>query len=249
MSAFAGRGEGGKVLVVAHRGGRGEGWPAENTLESFARGVDEGAGAIELDVRTCATGEAVVFHDVDLARMTRGEDTRKVAQVTMRELVRVRVVGGARIPTLAETLDWAKARCAVNVELKRDVPSRTTLARAVGKNIREARADVLVSSFDPYLLTTMRALAPRTLRAYLTIPDARPVFPPLGLHAVHYGRQQATAENVALAKQRKLAVGVWTIDEEDEAKNLARLGVDWLITDAPGVLKKALASPGGASPR
>lgn len=235
MSAFAGKS--GKIVVVGHRGGRGEGWPAENTLESFARAVERGADAIELDVRTCATGEAVVFHDVDLGRMTRGEDTRKVAQLTMRDLVRVRLVGGMRVPLLAEVLEWASTRCAVNVELKRDVPSRTALARAAAKHIREARADVLLSSFDPLLLTSMRALAPRTPRAYLTIPDARPVFPPLGLHAVHYGRQQATAENVQLAKQRKLKVGVWTINEEDEAKNLSKLGVDWLITDDPAKLR------------
>ena len=237
MSTFAGGRA--RPVVVGHRGGRGDGWPAENTLESFGRGVSEGAEAIELDVRTCATGEAVVFHDADLGRMTRAEDTRSVAKVTMRELVRVRLVGGLRVPTLVEVLDWAKARCAVNVELKRDVPSRTTLARAVGKNVREARADVLLSSFDPYLLTTMRALAPRTPRAYLTLPDTRLVFPPLGLHAVHLARQDATADNVALAKGRGLKIGVWTVNEDEEARNLGRLGVDWLITDAPAVLRAA----------
>jgi glycerophosphoryl diester phosphodiesterase len=227
-------------VVVGHRGGRGEGWPTENTLEAFGRAVSEGAHAIELDVRTCATGEAVVFHDADLGRVTRGENVRKVADLPMKEVVRVRLVGGARIPTLAEVLDWASTRCAINVELKRDVPSRTTLARAVAKATREARADVLFSSFDPYLLTTMRALSPRTPRAYLPIPDARPVFPPLGLFAVHYGRQQASSENVALAKQRKLKVGVWTVNDPEEAITLARLGVDWLITDGPGVVRAAL---------
>jgi glycerophosphoryl diester phosphodiesterase len=239
VSAFAG----GKSppLIVGHRGGRGEGWPAENTLEAFARAVQEGAQAIELDVRTCATGEAIVFHDADLGRMTRGEDTRSVSRVTMRDLVRVRLTGGMRVPTLAEVLDWAKARCAVNVELKRDVPSRTTLARAVGKHIREARADVLLSSFDPYLLTTMRALAPRTPRAYLTLPDTRPVFPPLGLYAIHLARQDATPENLALVKQHALRIGVWTVNEEEEARNLSRLGADWLITDRPAELSQAFS--------
>ena len=238
MSRFEGGAA--RPVVLGHRGGRGEGWPAENTLEAFARAVTEGADGVELDVRTCASGEAVVFHDADLGRMTRGEDTRAVAKVTMRDLVRVRLTGGLRVPTLAEVLDWAKSRCAVNVELKRDVPSRTTLARAVGQQVREARADVLLSSFDPYLLTTMRALAPRTPRAYLTLPDARPVFPPLGLRAVHYARKQATAENIALAKERGLAVGVWTVNEDEEARNLARLGVSWLISDAPAVVRAAL---------
>jgi glycerophosphoryl diester phosphodiesterase len=238
MSAFSGtRGP----VVVGHRGGRADGWPAENTLEAFARAVSEGAHAIELDVRTCATGEAVVFHDADMGRMTRGEETRKVTDLRMKDLMRVRLVGGLRVPTLAEVLDWARTRCAVNVELKRDVSSRPALARAASSHIRSARADVLVSSFDPLLLTTMRALAPRTPRAYLTLPDAPPVFPPLGLHAVHYARQQATPDNVALAKARKLHVGVWTVNDGDDAKNLVKLGVAWLITDAPGALRAAFA--------
>jgi glycerophosphoryl diester phosphodiesterase len=237
VTVFAG--EGG-VVVVGHRGGRGEGWPAENTLQAFERAVAEGARAIELDVRICATGEAVVFHDPDLGRMTEGEETRKVADLSMRELVRVRLHGGARVPTLAEVLDWAAARCAVNAELKRDVPSRATLARAASKSIREARADVLVSSFDPLLLTTMRALAPRTPRAYLPLPDAPPFFPAVGLHAVHYAREQATAANLARAKQDKLLVGVYTVNGEDEAKKLARLGASWIITDDPARIVAAL---------
>jgi len=41
---------------------------------------------------------------------------------------------------------------AVNVEMKHDVPSLTLLARATEKAIREAKADVLLSSFDPVSL-------------------------------------------------------------------------------------------------
>jgi glycerophosphoryl diester phosphodiesterase len=239
VSAFAGEGP---VVVVGHRGGRGEDWPPENTLEAFARALEEGARAIELDVRACATGEAVVFHDPQLGRMTGGDDMRKVAQLPMRDLVRVRLTGGARVPTLAEVLDWSRTRCAVNVELKHDVPSRASLARAAAKHIREARPDVLVSSFDPELLTTMRALLPRTPRAHLTLPGARPTFPPLGLHAVHYAREQATAENIALAKKHGLRVGVWTVNDAGEAKDLAKRGAQWIITDDPKAIARALGA-------
>jgi glycerophosphoryl diester phosphodiesterase len=230
-----------RPFVLGHRGGRGEGWPAENTLEAFARALEEGAAGVELDVRTCATGEAVVFHDADLGRMTRGEDTRPVAKVPLRELVRVRLAGGLRVPTLAETLEWAKSRCAVNVELKRDVPSRDGLARAVGQEVRSARADVLLSSFDAGLLSMVRGLAPRTPRGLLISPDAPPVVPRLDIRAVHFERTHATAQNVAHAKERGLAVGVWTVNEADEARKLLRLGVSWLISDGPGVVAAALS--------
>ena len=79
-------GASGAGLVVGHRGGRGDGWPPENTMAAFARAADEGAGAIELDVRTCAGGDLVVFHDADLSRMTGGEDRRRVAELTLGQL-------------------------------------------------------------------------------------------------------------------------------------------------------------------
>ena len=50
----------GAPIGVGHRGGRGEGWPAENTMGAFAQAFAQGARAIELDVRTCAGGEIVV---------------------------------------------------------------------------------------------------------------------------------------------------------------------------------------------
>ncbi|WP_258168918.1 glycerophosphodiester phosphodiesterase [Salmonella enterica] len=73
-------------IVLGHRGGRGEGWPAENTLEAFARARDEGADGIELDVRLAADGEPVVFHDATLERATGGADKRPIHRVRARDL-------------------------------------------------------------------------------------------------------------------------------------------------------------------
>ena len=243
MTAFGGRRGDAPPLIVGHRGGRGEGWPAENTLEAFAKAAREGAGAIELDVRVCATGEVVVFHDVDLTRMTAGIDTRRVAQVPLRELVRIALPGDLRVPTLAEVLAWASTEVAVNVELKRDVPDMLALVRTAARTLREGRADVLISSFDPLLLQAARALAPRVPRAFLTLPRARPIVPPLGLHAVHFERDQATAANVLAQRDAGLKVGVWTVNDPEGARDLAFLGVDWLITDAPGAIGDALRAP------
>ena len=49
-------------LVVGHRGGRGAGWPRENTIAAFEQARAQGARAIELDVRTCDR-EVIVLHD------------------------------------------------------------------------------------------------------------------------------------------------------------------------------------------
>jgi len=131
-------------LVVGHRGGRGAGWPAENTLAAFEQARAQGARAIELDVRTCAGGTLVVFHDATLARMTGERDPRRVSEVPERELLGIDLGGGATIPTLLAVLTWARqSEVAVNVEMKHGVPGRRALVRATVDAVRATRADVL----------------------------------------------------------------------------------------------------------
>jgi len=224
--------------IVGHRGGRGDGWPPENTMPAFERAVTEGARAIELDVRTCASGEIVVFHDDTLARMA--GDARRVADVRAAELSAIEL-DGARIPFLADVLAWASDQnIAVNVELKHDVPDRTALARAVARVVSASRANVVLSSFDPRLMATMAALSPRVPRAQLTGPRqpragvlhavARPPF----VQALHVERTQTSPSWIDRWKKRGLRVGVWTVNDPREARDLLALGVDYVITDRPG---------------
>jgi glycerophosphoryl diester phosphodiesterase len=231
------------IVLVGHRGGRGEGWPAENTIAAFARAEALGAPAIELDVRTCASGDVVVMHDVDLTRMTGGSDRRVVARLTLGELARVGM-GPAheRVPTLDDVLDWARERVAVNVEAKHDVPSRLALARGIAKTLaRHPGVEVLLSSFDPTLLAMLAATTPRVPRAWLTHEGQQRWEPAWGriatrapIHAVHLERTQASPPLVSSLRRAGKRVGVWTVNDPSEARDLAALGVDWIITDDPG---------------
>jgi glycerophosphoryl diester phosphodiesterase len=235
-------------VIVGHRGGRGEGWPPENTLAAFERAQREGAPAVETDARLCA-GEVVLFHDPTLLRMT-GHDARPVARVPWTELADVRL-GPQRekIPRLLDLLSWAEQTgTALNVELKHDVPDRLALVRAVVRRLRGARVPILVSSFDPFELAVTRALAPSLPCALLTDPGQS--YAPL-LHRVarpglvfglHLERRQARTDLLARAKRRGLALGVWTVNDPEEARRLVADGVDVLITDRPGALVGALKS-------
>jgi glycerophosphoryl diester phosphodiesterase len=236
-------------VVVGHRGGRGEDWPPENTLAAFERARSEGAGAVETDVRLCASGEVVAFHDPDLSRMTDGLDGRKVADVELHELLGVRLRGTShRIPTLASLLAWARRHALpLNVEIKHDVPSRGALARAVARQLRGCEVPVLLSSFDPLTLAAMAVLSPFTPRALLTDPrqsyahllHAAATAPMLA--ALHVERGQASPEAIARWKRRGLDVGVWTVNDPAEARRLVLAGVDLVISDCPGVLVGAFA--------
>ncbi|WP_437669705.1 glycerophosphodiester phosphodiesterase [Sorangium sp. So ce131] len=235
-------------LIFGHRGVRGEDAPPENTLASFEEAAAQGADAIELDVRVCGSGEVVALHDPDLARVTRGADTRAAASLSWDELRRVDL-GGERVPQLAEVLAFARARrLAVNVEMKRDVPDRAAVVLATARLLRawDPRHAVLVSSFDPVMLASFKVMAPGVPRALLVHRSryhdaAVRLTPALAPFAAHIERTIASPERIALLKRQGRVVNVWTVNDPREARDLAALGVDGLITDAPRRIRDALA--------
>lgn len=108
--------------VIAHRGA--SAYAPENTLAAFRVAHEMGADYFELDCTLARDGRVVVIHDDDLER-TAGvkQDVDALDWDALRQLD----VGawfsaefaGQRIPSLAETLDWAKGRIGVYIEIKR----------------------------------------------------------------------------------------------------------------------------------
>lgn len=244
---------GARPLVYGHRGAKA--LVVENTMPSFERALDDGADGIELDVRTTADGDVVVMHDLDLKRMTGGRDARMVHTLGTRELCGVDLEGPngpARAPLLAEVLDWADARgCLVNVELKHDTHDKRELARGVARLLggRTRVADrVMFSSFEPELLARVGLLVPTIPRAFLVHDGQRlaktPVGPLVakatGSFALHPERTMCSPARVQRWK-RSFVLNVWTVNDPTEARDLARLGVDGLITDDPASILAALA--------
>ena len=238
----------GRPLLFGHRGVRGDG-PPENTLAAFERAADEAADAIELDVRTCKSGELVVIHDPTLARVTEHADVRSVGELGWDELRRVDIGQGQRVPLLVDVLELARGRrLSVNVEMKRDAPDRTAIVASTARTLDawDPRHPVLVSSFDPFMLAGLRLLCRRP-RALLMHRDARwhqrtsGFARPLGAVAVHLERTLASPATVRRWQRRGLLVNVWTVNDAVEARDLAAAGVDGIITDVPRRVREALA--------
>jgi glycerophosphoryl diester phosphodiesterase len=241
---------GARPLVYGHRGARAH--APENTLQAFDRAMDDGADGIELDVRTTRDGTVVVLHDLDLRRVTEGRDLRKAQDLSREELSTVELSGGTRVPTLESVLDWADAREAlVNVELKHDTHDKHALTVGVARLLRgrtRQAARTLFSSFDPQLLGRMAVLLPSVPRAFLFNGDQRFARTPavgliaraVGATMLHPERVLCSPERVA-AFHRRFLVNVWTVNDEREARDLARIGVDGLITDDPARVLAAFA--------
>ncbi|NLN92825.1 MAG: hypothetical protein GX130_05890 [Candidatus Hydrogenedens sp.] len=111
----------GVIDVIAHRGSSRD--APENTLAAFELAVEQRADWFELDCRLSSDGEVVVYHDDTLERLTGLEE--RVDAVDFASLRTLDVgswkgaqFAGAQIPTLAESLDLAKGRIGVYVEIK-----------------------------------------------------------------------------------------------------------------------------------
>jgi glycerophosphoryl diester phosphodiesterase len=209
-------------------------------MAAFDLAATSGADGIELDVRLCRSGELVVCHDADLARLTHGSDTRKIADLDCAELARVDVGGGQRVPLLADVLAWGESRrLRVNIEMKRDVPDRRAVVRETARVLeRRPLPPVLVSSFDPWMLAYLSWRSPSVLLGYLFASDqklTRSGWMAKALHvgAVHPERTEIDAKRCRAWRKRRLLINVWTVNDAAEARALSAMGVDAIITDAP----------------
>ncbi len=238
--------------IFAHRGAKAV--TPENTLPAFQRALEMGVDGIELDVHCSKDGKLAVIHDESLARTT--TTTGLVGEYTAAELAKIDAgshfgadFAGVGVPMLDEVFDLVGNRCRVNVEIKSDDPNggdqvEPLLALLQARNLYD---QVLVSSFNPPSLIKMRALAPKAqlgLLYYLPLPtflrDAwfTPIIQPEALHP-YYGL--VDTELIAWAKARKCAVNTWTVNDVAEAKRLADLGVDVIMSDIPDQIMAALA--------
>jgi glycerophosphoryl diester phosphodiesterase len=240
------RPEGARPFVLGHRGARHA--APENTLAAFELSRIEGADGIELDVRLDGSGQVIVLHDPTLVRVTQGADTRHAEDIPSRELARLDVGHGERAPTLAEVLTWARGHGQrVNIELKSDVRNRVLLLRQVARVVtHQALPSVLFSSFHPYFVWWLARRLPELPRAWL-VHKRQPIFKyapglrRLGANGLHPEHVLASSDRVARLKRAHFLVNTWTVNEPSRARELARMGVDAIISDVPGKILGELA--------
>jgi glycerophosphoryl diester phosphodiesterase len=134
----------------------------ENTLPAFEAAIARGF-AIECDARLSADGEAFVFHDATLQRLTFESGAFDALGAT--QLRRARLRGSdARIPSLRETLTCVAGRAPLILEIKSAFDDDMRLADGVLREIADYPGPLALKSFDPAIIAHYRLVAaPRPL--------------------------------------------------------------------------------------
>jgi glycerophosphoryl diester phosphodiesterase len=216
------------TLVIAHRGASAE--ERENTIPAFERAIAQGADYVELDVQMSADGELVVFHDLDLDRLTplRGPLRR-------RPLAELREVG---VPTLEDVVELARGRVGVMAELKS--PHLYRRRGLVERAVALLGPDDVVLSFQRRALVEARRLRPelRVLQHVgfgTSIRTASPY-----AWGVGFWDPRVTRRGISKARELGLVTTVYTVDDDARMRELSELGVDGIFTDCPGRAREVL---------
>ena len=147
---------------IAHRGLWRSGGAPENSLAAFEAACRASYG-IELDVRLSADGEAVVFHDDTLERLTASAGL--VEEQTADELQALRLLGSCEVvPMLDEVLTLVDGRVPLLVELKTPAGQEGLLERRVAELLGVYAGPVAVLSFNADALAWLAAHAPSVRR-------------------------------------------------------------------------------------
>lgn len=227
--------------ILAHRGASFD--HPENTLDAFRGASTQLADGVELDVRATADGALVICHDPLLP------DGRVIAESAAPDLP-------PGVPTLDQALD-ACGSMLVNVEIKhgeqepgfdRDRRLADSVVALLGR--RDA-PPVLVSSFDVGIIDRVRRLRPEIPTGLLVVSPHEPS-PSAGIEIALDGGHTALhpfdlfvdEALVARCAEVGLALNVWTVDRPDRIVELARWGVDAIITNRPALARRTLADAG-----
>ncbi len=241
--------------VIGHRGAAG--LAPENTIESFAQALEQGADALEFDLRLSADGVPLVVHDPTLERTS---DRAGLVSALPASVIQAADGGyrfspdggktfpwrgaGVRIPSLVEVLEkFPFTPLIIELKLVEVVePARRLLID------RAAAGRALIASFLEEALLPFReagfntsASRQRITRLWLRslaglppgpIPDQAFAVPDLYKDRVRVPSRRF----IRNARRAGCPVHVWTVDEPARARELWALGAAGMITNFPALL-------------
>jgi glycerophosphoryl diester phosphodiesterase len=254
------------VQVVAHRGSSDD--APEHTLSAYKRAIDDGADALECDVRLTRDGHLVCVHDRRINRTSNGRGVLSTLELAELEgldwgswrdswedfedpevpdrdrsaILTLRrlleVVGAAGRPLGLAIETKHPTRCAGLVE--------TRLVHLLDEfGWSGTRSPVRVMSFSQVSLRRIRDLAPDLATVLLMerVPlrfrdGSLPPYVPAAGPSIEIVRAHPRYVERAHARGKK--VHVWTVDAQADIDLCVDLGVDAIITNRPARVLQAL---------
>jgi glycerophosphoryl diester phosphodiesterase len=239
-----------RPIVIAHRGDKTH--APENTLAAFRHAAENGADAIEFDVKLTADGRVIVLHDQTVNRTTNG--TGRISRLPYAAVRDLDAGGwfsetfrGERVPTLDEVFETVGNRLYINVELTNyATPGDNLVPKVVDLVKKHGLQDrMLFSSFFPLNLRMARSLLPEVPLGLLCMRGKLGSWGRnlgwrgdyFALHPYFTDVDPGLVYRVQAAGKR---IHVWTVNPEEDLKRMIGFGIDAVITDDPELALRLL---------
>jgi glycerophosphoryl diester phosphodiesterase len=242
-------------LIIGHRGA--SAIAPENTMAAFRLALDAGADGIEFDVRLSRDGVPVVIHDSNLKRT--GGTALRVADLSVSELKRIDIgswfnrnlFSSERVPCLEEVFELFEFNSALlYLEMKCDPIERDQLAKTCCDLLRgnSLKDRIIVECFDLQGIDAVKKIDCDIKTAALFEPSfSTPPALPVGRKIVNealavnaneiaLNHRLANRRTVDHAREAKLNVVVWTVDDISWVKRARSHAINALITNDPGTM-------------
>ena len=148
------------------------------------------------------------------------------------------------MPTLREYLELVKDTDIItNIELKTGVFEYPGIEQKVYDMLREFDMvdRIIISSFNHYSVLRMKAIDPTMKCGMLEeswLINAGAYVASTGVECFHPFFKNMTPENVAEVKSHGLEINTWTVNEEEDIREMFRVGVDSVIGNYPDLVNK-----------
>ena len=239
-------------LIIGHRGAPEA--AIENTEASFRVALAAGVHILETDVRLCADGHLVLWHDANFSRM--GGPRKAIRQMKRGEIEKVRLKTGnfPEMPPLF--MDQALTlfpQAHFNVDLK---DRSSAIVKAWFHLLRHSGAAhrCRTASFHDSVLRRFRRLNPMypvsvarlgVLLILIKTALGIPHLPKANEGVLHLPEKAGlfriiTGRNIAKWQKLGWQIHVWTVDDPDDIIRLAQWGVDAIITNRPSMAQEIL---------
>ena len=232
-----------KNAIVAHRGAWKKNSLPENSIASLRHAIDLKLPGSEFDVWRTADDSLVINHDAHYNKLL-------IEKTSYADLIQFKLSNGEKLPTLHEYITEGKKNnkhtllvCEIKPSELSKERGKTTALKTV-ETIKKLKADKITCyiSFDYEILKQIREVDQKTVLQYLEGNKSPKEVKADEISGVdyHYSVFKKHPEWIKEAKENKVILNAWTVNESSDMDWIIDHKFDYITTNEPELLKERL---------
>jgi len=232
-----------KKAIVAHRGAWKKNNLPENSIAALRHAIDLKLPGSEFDVWRTADDSLVINHDAHYNKL-------RIEETNYADLIKFKLSNGEKLPTLHEYISEGIKNnkhtllvCEIKPsEISKERGQKTALMSVEVVKKLKANKNTCYISFDYDILKQIRAVDAKTSLQYLEGNKSPKEVKADKINGVdyHYSVFQKHPEWIKEAKDNKIILNAWTVNEAKDMDWIIEHKFNYITTNEPELLKERL---------